>query len=111
MTLGSRDEDRDPGLDEATQTPLDGRAARGADADRQQEQRERQDDVDEPRDEGVQLAAAEPGDQSKSDPDDEGDPGREDRDQQGRPRTVERPDEDVATESVDPEIRDLARTQ
>src|SRR5439155_15249305 len=81
------------------------------DADRQQEERQRQHDVDEPRDEGVQLAAAEPGDQPQGDPDNERDPRGHDRDHQGGPRTVKRPDEDVATEAVDPEPRALARTQ
>src|SRR5436190_10193023 len=101
----------DPGLDETTEAPRNGRAASGAEADRQQQERQRQHDVDQPGDEGIQLSTAEPGDQPQRDPDDERDARGHDRDQQGRPRTVEGPDEDVATETVDPEPRDLARAK
>src|SRR5437868_3702033 len=102
--------DDDDGDDHRPQTRMDepGRAtvperARGGDTESEEQNRERERDVDEPRDDGVDPAAEIPGGHPENDTDRDRDGGRQKRDLERHLCSVEHAREDVAPNLVDPE--------
>ena len=70
------------------------------DDDREQQARQRQDDVHQPHDRDLGHAAEEAGDEAERDPDDDRQRDDRDADQERQPRAVDQPRQDVAADRV-----------
>ncbi len=93
------------------EAPLRGHPARRDEAEREQEHRQRQDDVDRARDDRVDLAPVEARQDPERDADERREAGREEGDEQGRAGAVHDPDEQVAPGRVGTEPVLGVRTQ
>ena len=113
--IGPREErdDQDhqgqPGLDGPVEAALLAGRARGDDADREEQQRDRQDDVGHARDQRVDPAAVVAGQHAEHHAHEHRDAGRDDAHDQGHADPVDRADEDVAPAVVGAEPEGAGR--